>query len=139
MSGNKRVRKKLSPKQLALIRSLCEGLPVEQAARVVRSSPATAWRWLADPEFKRVLEQTKAELFGQAINELKAAALTAARGLVKLLTSKNETTRRLTAIEVLEINFRAREAEDIEVRLTKLEKIVRDLGIHGVLSQDQVS
>jgi transposase len=124
----------LNPKQLALIKALCGGQAIERAAKTAEVARSTAFRWMADPIFKKALEEAKTEIFTTAIGTLKTAALLASRHLVNLLGSENETTRRLTAVEILEVNFRIREAEGIEVRLSKLEKIVRSLGTRAGLS-----
>lgn len=136
MKRNRTVPEKLSPKQLELIELLCRGMTIEGAARTAKVAKSTAFRWLLDPIFKRTLNQTKTEIFDQAIGLLKAAGMTAARELVLLLKSENENTRRLTASAILDINFRIKEQEEIDVRLSALEKIIRkNLGPHGVLFQ----
>jgi hypothetical protein len=138
MRRNESLPEKLSSKQLALIRLLCEGCSVEQASEKAKISRATAFRWMNEADFKRVLERTKTEIFSQAISELKIASLVSAQGLIALLGSKSENTRRLTAVQILEMNFRMREVEGIEERLSRLEKIIkRNLGPHGVLFQVQ--
>jgi len=137
MKRNRTVSRKLNPKQLALIRSLCDGYTIERAAKTAEVARSTAFRWLANPIFKKALDTAKTEIFTTAIGTLKTAALLASRHLVNLLGSQNETTRRLAAVEILEVNFRIRESEGIEIRLTRLEKIVRGLGTRRGLAQDQ--
>jgi hypothetical protein len=134
MRRKRTVPEKLSAKQLELIQLLCGGLAIEAASRKAKIARSTAFRWLQDPVFKKTLNQTKAEIFDQAIGLLKAAGLAAARELVMLLKSENENTLRLTAGAILEINFRIREEEEITSRLSRLEKIIRrNLGPGGTL------
>ena len=128
--------RKLTTRQLAFLRLLIEGRSIQAAARAVKSSRTTCYRWMRQDEFKHSLSIAKGEVFAAAIVELKVAALAASRKLVSLVDSKSENTARLTAVEILEANFRIVETENLDARLTKLEKTIkRHLGPRGMLSQ----
>lgn len=126
MSGIRRGPEKLSAKQLTLIRLLCEGLSIEKASKAAGVANSTARIWLALPSVRLALDTAKGEIFTTAIGELKTAALVAGRRLVALLDSKNENVVRLAATEILEINFRIKEETEIEVRLARIEKIIKE-------------
>ena len=126
MSGIRRGQEKLTAKQLTLIRLLCEGLSIEKASKGAGVANSTARLWLAADNVRLALDTAKAEIFDAAIGELRLAARIAGRRLVALLDSENENTRRLTATAILEINFRIKEEGEIEARLTRIEKILKE-------------
>ena len=125
MKRNGTLSGKLSARQLAVIGLLIEGASIARAARSAGVGRSTIWRWLGGPDFKAALARTKAAIFDQTIGELKAATLGAGRKLVALIGSKTENTARLAATTILETGFRIREEEEIDARLTRLEKIVK--------------
>ena len=128
--------RKLTTRQLAFLRLLIEGRSVQAAARAVKSSRTTCYRWMRQDAFRHALSIAKGEVFAEAVDELKMAALAASRKLVTLLDSKSENTARLTAVEIMEANFRIVETENLDARLTALEKKIKQhLGPHGILSQ----
>jgi len=123
----------LTAKQMDLISRIAAGSSIERAAKAAGVSHASAFRWLADPDFKAALDRSKAAIFDKAISELRINGLKAAAVLVSLMKSKNETTRRLSAATILEINFRVKEEDEIGRRLDRLERLVEknaDLGGH---------
>jgi len=125
MRRNGTVLEKLSARQLTMVELLIAGQPVQRAARIVGVGRTTAFRWLRDPDFKTAMAGAKATIFNRAIMELKTATLSAGRKLIGLIGSKSENTARLAATTILEVGFRIKEEEEIDRRLTALEKIVK--------------
>jgi hypothetical protein len=97
---------------------------VEEASRSVGVSTATLMRWQKEPEFQAAYRQARRAAFGQAVARLQqrtsAAATTRLKTLVDPGTPASVKVRAAEAI----FNHAAKaiEIEDIEVRVTELER-----------------
>lgn len=110
------------PKNDLLILSLASGQSVREAANAAGVSEKTVRRRLADAEFRRRIDETRAELFQLALSRLAAAAARAASTLEALLDGKRETSRLRAARSILELGTRLRETVELETRLLALEQ-----------------
>jgi hypothetical protein len=109
----------------ALAAHLAAGLSVPKAAAAVGVAERTIRRRLADPTFRRLLDQRKAELVGEATALLGRSMSAAAGELVRLMTESNDTKVRLMAAkEILAAGLKARQALDLERRLDDLEVLM---------------
>jgi hypothetical protein len=81
-------------------------------------------RWLQIPEFQDAYRQVRRDAFGQSIARLQHASSAAASVLLKVMLDPNApaSSRIRAADSVLDHAAKAIEIEDIEVRLSELER-----------------
>ena len=108
-------QKKLTWRQRKAIVALMEAGSIGQAAEQVGIGERTLFRWLADPTFREAYQQTREEIFGQAIARLqRLAGLAVARLAQTLVNSTSTTGQQLRAAEL--VLRHAQPEADIEVR-----------------------
>ena len=115
---------KFGRKQEEAIAALLSQRNVDEAARVVGVDPKTLLRWLKLPEFQTAYRQARREAFSQSIARLQQGCAAAATTLLKIMVDPNApaSTRVRAAECVMNHATKAIEIEDIEVRVTELEK-----------------
>lgn len=106
----------------ALVAALACGGTVEAAAKTAGVSVPTVRRRLAEPAFRKAVEEARAESVSRAVARLSATSTLAADCLRELLKAKSETVRLGAARAILELGAKYREAEDLAVRLAELER-----------------
>lgn len=106
----------------ALVAALACGGTVEAAAQTAGVSVPTVRRRLAEPAFRKAVEEARAESVSRAVARLSATSTLAADCLRELLKAKSETVRLGAARAILELGAKYREAEDLAVRLAELER-----------------
>src|SRR5215470_7952729 len=101
---------------------------VEEAARAAGVSTATLMRWQKLPEFQDAYREARRAAHGQAISRLQQATSAAVSTLLKVMVdaSTPASTKVRAAESVLNHSAKAIELEDIEVRVTELERAARD-------------
>ena len=111
-------------KQEAAIAALLTQRSTEEAARFVGIGISTLLRWLKVPEFKAAYREARREAVGQATARLQQATGAAASTLMKLMVDPNVPAAvRLRAADcIFDHAAKAIEVEDIEARLTELER-----------------
>lgn len=97
---------------------------LEDAARAVGISPKTLLRWMKEPEFDAAYREARRTAFGQAVARLQQGASAAATTLLKtMIEPSTPASVRVRAAEcVLNHAMKAIEIEDIEARLSELER-----------------
>jgi hypothetical protein len=106
-----------------LLLALACGATVENAARQAGLSESTAYRRLAQAEFKQQLATMRADMVQRTAGTLTAAATEAVKALVGLLQPATPHATRLGAARaVLELGVKLREAAELEARITALEQ-----------------
>src|SRR5262245_9562319 len=97
---------------------------VEEAARAAGVSVATLMRWQKLPEFQEAYREARRAAHGQAIARLQQATSAAVSTLLKVMVdaSTPASTKVRAAESVLSHSAKAIELEDIEVRVTELER-----------------
>jgi hypothetical protein len=106
-----------------LLTALACGATVEVAARQAGVSERTAYRRLADRDFRRRLQGVRADFAQRTAGTLTAAGTEAVRTLLELLRGPSAAAVRLgSARAVLEIGMKAREVADLEERMAALEE-----------------
>jgi len=101
--------------------ALAAGLSTKQAAEQAKMGETTARRRLADPEFRRQVDEAKAATIQQVADRLSAASLKAVSTLLALLSARSEAVRLSAARAVIELAVKARETADLEARIAALE------------------
>ena len=97
---------------------------IEGAALVSGVGRSTIFQWLQDEAFAGELTRARTRAFDSGLNVLKGATERAAAVLIDLLKSRNETTKRLSAVAILEIALKVHDGADLEARLLALERAV---------------
>jgi hypothetical protein len=121
MSGNVTV---LKPKQEEAIIALLTSRNVEEAARAVKITPRTLYRWLSEPEFDKAYRKARRHAFAQSTARLQQASGAAVSVMMKTMVEMGAapSTRLRAADLVYSHSVRAIEIEDIEARLAELER-----------------
>jgi hypothetical protein len=99
---------------------------IEAAAQAAGIARSTLCLWLRDETFTAELTRARGAAFDGGLNTIKGGCEEAARVLLALLKSRNETTRRRAAEIVLAFALRAHENLEVEARLSKVELIIRE-------------
>lgn len=92
------------------------------ACRDAKIAKQTYYDWLKDPLFRTELAKLREEAVQNAVENLKAHACKAVDTLVNLLDADNLPLRRSAANDILHHIGRFKELQEIEKRLTVLER-----------------
>jgi hypothetical protein len=111
-------------KKEAAIAALLSHRTVEDAAGATGIAPVTLLRWLKLPEFQDAYRQARRVAFAQSIARLQQACSAAVATLLKIMVdpSAPAASRVRAADCVLDHAKNAIEVEDIEVRVSELER-----------------
>ena len=107
----------------ALVTALAFGATVENAARKAGIGERTAYRRLADPDFRARLSQARQEAVVRTAGMLTGAAVGSVKTLVDLQqdASVPAAVRRGAARDVLEMAVKYRESAEMEQRVAAVE------------------
>lgn len=106
-----------------LLVALACGATVESAAVQAGLSERSAYRRLAQPEFRRRLNQVRSDMVQRTAGLLTASAMEAVKTLLELQKPANPATVRLGAARaIIDLGVKVREASDLEARVTALEE-----------------
>src|SRR4051812_6446349 len=96
----------------------------EEAARSVGISTKTLLRWMLVPEFDAAYRQARRLAFRQSVARLQQASSAAVTTLLKVMLDPTapHSTRVRAADSVLDHSAKAIEIEDIEARVSELER-----------------
>ncbi len=114
----------LSTRQSRVITVLVQARNIEDGAKRAGISKTTIYKWLRQPPFREELTRRKNELMDVAVENLKSQVERAVSVLAALLDSDNETVRRYVANDILTHALKAKEIQEIEDRLSGIERIV---------------
>ena len=97
---------------------------IEEAARSIGIGSATLLRWLKDPDFDTAYREARRAAFRQSVARLQQASGAAVTTLLKLMIdpATPPSTRARAADSVLDHSAKAIEIEDIEARVSELER-----------------
>jgi AICAR transformylase/IMP cyclohydrolase PurH len=115
---------KLGRKKEEAIVALCSTRSIEDAARACNTPVRTLYRWLKEPEFDAAYRAARRSAYGQSIARLQQASTAAATTLLKVMVDPTTppSTRVRAAESVLTHAAKAIEIEDLDARLTDLER-----------------
>ena len=101
---------------------------LEEAARSVGIGAATLLRWQKIPEFKAALRQARRDAYSQSIGRLQQATSAAVSTLLKTMVDPGTppSTKVRAADSVLSHAAKAIELEDIEARVSELERAAEE-------------
>lgn len=106
----------------ALALALATGRTVEEAALQAGVAQRTAYRRLADPDFRQHVAELRTEMVGRALGKMADAMTEAADTLRELLTAEADTVKLGASRSILELGTKLREGVELEERLTALEQ-----------------
>jgi hypothetical protein len=106
------------------------------AAKAAGITTRTLDRYFQDPAFRLDLAAARRAAYEDALGGLKGASGRAVETLSALLASRNETTRRQAASEILSFAFRSHETGEIEERISALEKIAKEISHRAGAAED---
>lgn len=116
----------LTAKQTRALLALLEHPTLRDAAKAIKVSETTLWRWTQEPEFKAAYMNARREAVKQSIAHLQSAtgeAVTCLRDVMKSSTA-SDSAKVSAARAVLELSLRAVEIEDLAERVKQLEALL---------------
>ena len=116
---------KFGRKKEAAIAALLSYRSIEEAARSINIAPNTLLRWMKDPEFDAAYRRARRTAFGQSVARLQQGSAAAVSSVLKIMvdTSTPASTRLRAAEVVLTQTAKAIELDEIEARVTELERV----------------
>jgi hypothetical protein len=119
---------KFGQKKEEAIVALLAHRTIEEAALAVKVATKTLLRWLKEPEFSAAYRAAKRVAFGQAIARLHhfSSAAVSILGKVMMDAATPPATKVRAADSILARTAKAIETEDIESRLSELERATEE-------------
>ena len=101
---------------------------IEEAAKACNTPARTLYRWLTEDDFDAAYRAARRKAFGQSIARLQQGAAAAATTLLKVMIEPGTppSTRVRAAESVLAHAAKAIEIEDIDARLSELERAAEE-------------
>ena len=115
---------KFGRKKEGAIAALLSQRNIDEAARTAGIGARTLLRWMKDPEFDAAYRKARRLAFGQSVARLQQASGAAVSTLLKIMVDPvaPHSTRVRAADSVLDHAAKSIEIEDIEARVTDLER-----------------
>jgi hypothetical protein len=115
---------KFGRKKEAAVVALLTHRNIDEAAQAVGIAPNTLLKWMKDPEFAAAYRKARTAVVGQAIARLQQTTGAAVTTLQKLMVDSNTPAaiKGQVARAVLALAIKGVEVEDIEARVTELER-----------------
>ena len=115
----------LDARQERMILALLEHPTNEKAAAALGISAVTLWRASKKPEFAEAFRKARREAFSQSVARLQHASNAAVGTLLRVMTDREApaASRVRAADVVLQAALRGMEMEDIEARVSELERV----------------
>jgi transposase-like protein len=115
---------KFGRKKEEAIVALLTNRTIEEAARSIGVDPKTLFRWMKEPDFDAGYRAAKRAAFAQSIARLHHLSSAAVSNLGKIMldSATPPATRVRAADSILDHTAKAIEIEDIEARVSELER-----------------
>ena len=117
-------KSKLTARQLKAIPHLVSCPTYTEGCGKAGINKTTFYKWLKEPEFKAELDRQRDEITAEAFGILSQSLTQAVEALVRLLDNKDDRLKRLTAKDIIDFIIRHKENEDLDKRLTEIEKLL---------------
>jgi hypothetical protein len=114
----------LSERQRKTIPFLVASPTMEEGRRKAKLSKNALYEWLKTPVFRQELSAQRELVITEALDALKGHMTKATETLVGLLNADSDSLKRYVANDIINHVLKAKELQDLEERLEKLEKIV---------------
>lgn len=115
----------LTKNQLKAIPIILEARTITEGVKKAGISKATFYEWLKNHEFKAEFVRQRQEIVDHALHELKTSTGDAVNVLKELLKANAENVRLRTAQAILDNVLKSIEIENLEKRLTELERSLK--------------
>lgn len=112
----------LNKRQLRAVTLILQGKTLTEGCQKAGISRVTFYKWMTIPAFKEEFQRQRKEIVADALHTLKLSSTKAAEVLIALLESSREDMRFKTACAIHEHVNKFIELEDIENRLTAIER-----------------
>ena len=116
----------LSAKQLKAIPVILSARNIAEGCKKTRICRDTFYDWFKNPAFKSEFERQRQEIVEAALHELKLTTGEAVKTLRELLKTQEDSVRLRTATAILDHIGKFIELENIEKRLTEIEKKINN-------------
>ncbi len=113
---------KLTARQLKAIPKIVTSPTYTEGCKKAKVNRTTFYEWLKKPVFKAELDRQRDEIAAEAFGVLSQGLTQAVEALVGLLDNKDDRLKRLAAKDVIDFFIRHKENEDLDERLTEVEK-----------------
>lgn len=113
---------KLSRRQLKAIPFLVSSATYTEGCEKARINKTTLYKWLKQPAFKAELDRKRDEITAEAFGVLSQNLTKAIETIVSLLDHQDDRLKRLTAKDIIDFIIRHKVNEDLDKRLTAVEK-----------------
>ena len=115
---------KFGRKKEEAIAALLTQRNLDEAAKSIGIAPNTLLKWMKQPEFEAAYREARRAAFRQSIARLQQASGAAVSTLLKIMVDTNapHSPRVRAADSVLDHSAKAIEIEDIEARVSELER-----------------
>jgi len=119
--------KKMERKKEKVIACLIAQPSITLAAQEAGISQSTMYRWLNDEEFQMAYRKAKKEIVGHALTQVQKAVTKAVDTLLDVMGNGVVESAKVSAAKtILELAIKAVEIEELEERLTILERRMDD-------------
>jgi len=136
INKNSQESAKLTGRQRRAIPLVLAARNVEEGCRAAGITTTTWYTWMTrNATFKADVDRQREAVISEALDRLKAAVNQAVEGLTSLMNAEEKHIRLRACEKVVDYFFKNREIQDIEERLTRLEKLVTENGNHGEFHQ----
>ena len=122
MSTTTDTKPQLSRRQLRAIPFIVSSSTYTEGCQKAKLNRTTFYDWLSQPEFKAELDRQRDEITAEAFSILTQSLTKAVEALTGLLDNQDDRLKRLTAKDVIDFIIRHKENEDLDRRLTEVEK-----------------
>ena len=113
---------KLTARQLKAIPHIVSSPTYTESCKKAKINKTTLYKWLKEPVFKAELDRQRDEIAAEAFGILSQGLTKAVEALVGLLDNKDNRLKRLAAKDVIDFIIRHKENEDLDERLTAIER-----------------
>ena len=117
---------KITDRQLKAIPHIVACPTYTEGCKKADINKTTLYKWLKDTEFKAELDRQRDEVAAEAFGVLSQGLTRAVETLVGLLNNKDDRLKRLAAKDVVDFIIRHKENEDLDRRLTEVEKLLAE-------------
>ncbi len=119
---------KLGRKMEQAILALLTARNTEEAAKSAGVSPKTLLRWQNEPVFDKAYRKARRDAFGQGAARLQQASGAAVTSILKIMVDQHAppSTKLRAAEVVLTHGAKAIEIEDVEARVSELERAAEE-------------
>ena len=119
----------LTRKQREAIPFLIGARSMEEGRKLAKVGARTLYKWLKEPDFKQELEAARDRFINAAFERLRGAVTQAVDVLAETMAGADGVLKVRAAGMVLDHFWKAKEIQELEARLKRIEEIINQGGI----------